>query len=150
MHELTIICRVYYVGVRYDWDPYSVPGGALPPHWRHNERDCVSNHQRLDCLLNRMFRRISNKIPKLRVTGLCDGNPPVTGAFPSQRPVTLNFFSIWYHHDYFCRHIVCRYLITFIRRSDYHKVIYDDIYKCDLLINDFKCVGFDFQTTVFK
>ena len=22
---------------------------------------------------------------KLRVTGLCDGNPPVTGGFPSQR-----------------------------------------------------------------
>ena len=26
-----------------------------------------------------------------RVTGLCDGNPPVTGGFPSQRPVTQRF-----------------------------------------------------------
>ena len=24
--------------------------------WRHNERDVVSNHRRLDCLLNRLFR----------------------------------------------------------------------------------------------
>ena len=25
--------------------------------WRHNERDCVSNHKPHDCLLNRLFRR---------------------------------------------------------------------------------------------
>ena len=25
-------------------------------HWCHNERDGVSNHQRIDCLLNRFFR----------------------------------------------------------------------------------------------
>ena len=24
--------------------------------WRHNERDCVSNHQPHDCLLNRLFK----------------------------------------------------------------------------------------------
>ena len=29
--------------------------------WRHNERDGVSNHWRLDGLLNRLFRRRSNK-----------------------------------------------------------------------------------------
>ena len=32
----------------------------------------VSNHQAHDCLLNRLFRRISKKTSKLRVTGLCD------------------------------------------------------------------------------
>ena len=40
--------------------------------WRHNELDGVSNH-RLDCLLNRLFRRRSKKTSKLRVTGLCRG-----------------------------------------------------------------------------
>ena len=30
--------------------------------WRHNERGCVSNHQRLDCLLNGWFRRRSKWI----------------------------------------------------------------------------------------
>ena len=25
-------------------------------HWRHNERDGVSNHQRFDCMLNCLFR----------------------------------------------------------------------------------------------
>ena len=55
---------------------------CIPLQWRHNEHDGVWNHQRLDCLLNRLFRRRSKKISKLRVTGLCEGNAPVTGAFP--------------------------------------------------------------------
>ena len=40
--------------------------------WRQNERDCVSNHQCLDCLLNYLFRRRSKKTSKMRVTGLCE------------------------------------------------------------------------------
>ena len=31
--------------------------------WRPNERDAVSNHRRLDCLLNRLFRCRSNMFP---------------------------------------------------------------------------------------
>ena len=46
--------------------------------WRHNERDSVSNRRCLDCLLNHFFRRRSKKTPKLRMTGLCEGNLPVT------------------------------------------------------------------------
>ena len=56
--------------------------------WRHIECDGVLNNRRSDCLLNRLFRRRSKKISKLRVTSLCSGNPPVTGGFPSQGPVT--------------------------------------------------------------
>ena len=41
--------------------------------WRHNERDGVSNHQRLDCLLNCLIRRRSKKTSKLRVTGYVRG-----------------------------------------------------------------------------
>ena len=47
--------------------------------WRHNDSDGVSNHQPPDCLLNRLFRHRSKKTSKLRVTGLCAGNSPVTG-----------------------------------------------------------------------
>ena len=48
---------------------------------RHNECDDVSNHRRLDCLINRLFRRRSKKTSKLRVTGLWEGNyaKPVYG-----------------------------------------------------------------------
>ena len=44
-------------------------------------------------LLNRLFRRRSKKEPKLRVTGLCEGNSPVTGEFPYKGPVTQKMFS---------------------------------------------------------
>ena len=52
---------------------------------RHNECDCVSKHRRLDGLLNHLFGRRTKKSSKLRVTGLCEGNSPMTGEFPSQR-----------------------------------------------------------------
>ena len=44
--------------------------------------------------LNRLFRCRSKKTSKIRVTGLCEGNSPVTGEFCSQRtrPVTLKMF----------------------------------------------------------
>ena len=51
--------------------------------WRRNERDGVSNHQRLDYSLNRLFRRRSMKTSKLRVTDLYEGNPPVTTSVSS-------------------------------------------------------------------
>ena len=57
--------------------------------WRHNGRDSVSNHQPHDCLLNRLFRRISKKTSKLRVTGLCAVNPMNS---PHKWPVTRKMF----------------------------------------------------------
>ena len=59
---------------------------------RHNGRDGVSNHNRLDFLLYCLFRRRSKKTSKLRVTGLCEGNPPVTGGFLSQRISNAEIF----------------------------------------------------------
>ena len=68
--------------------------------WRHNERDGVSNHRRLNCLLYCWSRRRSKKTPKLRVTGLCAGNSPVTGEFPAQKASNAENVSIWRrHHD---------------------------------------------------
>ena len=61
--------------------------------WRHNEHDGVSNHQPHDCLFNSLFGRRSKNTPKLRVTGLCEGNSPVTGEFPAHKgPVTGKMF----------------------------------------------------------
>ena len=66
--------------------------------WRHNERDGASNHRRLDCLLNRLFRRRSKKTAKLCVIGFREGYPPVTGGFPSQRASNMKNASIWWRH----------------------------------------------------
>ena len=61
-------------------------------HWRHNERDGVSNHRRLDGWLKRLFRYRSKKTPKLHLTG----------EFLSQKTSDAEKNSIWWrHHDTF-------------------------------------------------
>ena len=60
--------------------------------WRHNGCNGISNHQPHDCLLNRLFRRRSKKTWKLRVTGICEGNSPVTGEFPAQKANNAEMF----------------------------------------------------------
>ena len=86
------------------YDEAARHGGADLPiktlQWRHNECDCVSNHQPRDCLLNTLFRRIPKKIPKLCVNALCEGNSPGTSEFPAQRASSVENVSIWWlHHD---------------------------------------------------
>ena len=67
--------------------------------WRHNWRDGISNHHPHHCLLKRLFRRRPKKTSKLRVTGLCVGNSPVTGEFPAQMASNAENVSIlWRHH----------------------------------------------------
>ena len=66
--------------------------------WRQNERDAALNHQPHDCLLNHLFRHRSKKTAKLRVTGLCAGDSPMTGEFPAQRTRNAKNVSIWWRH----------------------------------------------------
>ena len=76
-------------------------GIVVALQWRHNGRDSVPNHQPHDCLLNRLFRRISEKTSKLRVTGLCAGNSPRIGEFPAQMASNADNVSIWWRHHGF-------------------------------------------------
>ena len=77
------------------WDQ----GEHDPSQWRHNEGGGVTNHRRLDCLLNRLFRCRSKKASKLRATGLYEGNSPVTGEFPAQMASNAENVSIWWRHQ---------------------------------------------------
>ena len=77
----------------------SVKYASTPLHWRHNDHGGVSNHQPHVCLLNRAFRRRSNKMSKLRVTGLCAGNSPGTGEFPAQMTSNAEYVSIGWRHN---------------------------------------------------
>ena len=54
-------------------------------HYSYIERDVVSIHRRLDCLLNRLFMCTLRIISKLRVSGLFEENSPVTGEFSVSR-----------------------------------------------------------------
>ena len=93
------VCRCYFQirSIRH-WNPcmfmFPTLGFPCALRWRHNERDGVSNHRRFHCWL----RRISKKTSKLRVTGLCAGNSPVTGEFPAQKASNAENVSIWWRH----------------------------------------------------
>ena len=82
-HEMYLIC-------------WSATATCWPAAIPHNERNRISNHWHLKCLLRRLFKCRSKKTSKLHVTGLCEGNPPVTGGFPNIGPVTRNA-SISFH-----------------------------------------------------
>ena len=77
------ICHMYFMASQWP---------VAPLQWCHYECDGVSKHQRHECLLNRFFRRKSKKTSKLRATGLCEVNPPVTGGFPAQRVSNAEMF----------------------------------------------------------
>ena len=95
--------------------------GISALQWRHNERDGISNHRRIDCLLNRLFRRRSKKTSKLRVTDLCVGIHRWRVNSPHKWSVTLKMFlfddvimwpkfdniglKIW-HQLSFCKNVV--------------------------------------------
>ena len=74
----------------------------LSLQWRHNWHNGVSNHQPHDCLRCRLFSRRSYETSKLRVTGLCEGNSPMTGEFPAQRASNAEEVSIWWRHHVEC------------------------------------------------
>ena len=93
----------------------------FPLQRRVNERDCVSNHQPHDCLLKHLFGRRSKKTSKLRVTGLCEGNSPVTGEFPAQRASNAENVSIWWRH-----HVTASAQATILfNESKYHVFNFD-------------------------
>ena len=89
-------------------------GIVCPFHWRYNEQDGVSNHRRLDWLLNlagangvsvgsstravlnRLFRGWSRKTLKLCVTGLCEGIHRWLLDSPHKGPVTRKIFPFEY------------------------------------------------------
>ena len=47
------------------------------------------------------------KTSKLRVTGLCEGNSPVTDGFPAQRASNEENVSIWWRHHVLERETTC-------------------------------------------
>ena len=66
--------------------------------WRHNERNGVSNHRRVDCLPNSFFQAQIKKTSKHRANGPYEWNPPITGGFLSQRTSNVENVSIWWRH----------------------------------------------------
>ena len=75
------------------WIDWYDAASHWPLQWRHNEGDGISNHWHINWLLNRLFRRKSEKTSKkLRVTGLCEGNPWWPVDSPHKKPVARKMF----------------------------------------------------------
>ena len=107
------ICQCYYVALysvkvwlifystcslrflKCDWHTWSgkIIGGTF---------SLVSNHQPVDCLFSRLFRRRSRTTSKPRVTGLCAVNSPVNVEFPAQMASDAENVSIWWRHHESC------------------------------------------------
>ena len=99
--ELTtaIVCYLKQLPIFHGLLPFLMTLGCPKSiQWRHNGGDSVSNHQPHDCFLNRLSRRRSKKISKLRVIGLCAGKSPGTGEFPAQMASNAENVSIWWRH----------------------------------------------------
>ena len=91
--------------------------------WCRNERNGVSNHRRLGCLLKHLFRRRLKKTPKLRVIGLCEGTAPVTAGFPSEMANNAETISIY--------DVIMRYLLPYWRvRIIMVLTLNDETYVC--------------------
>ena len=89
-------------------------------------------------LFNRLFRHRSTKTSKIRVTGLCAGNSPVTDEFPAQRASSAENVSIWWRH-HVLRHYTCHFgpvhqnilqiCIGVFSKASSHRRHHDDVIK---------------------
>ena len=80
-------------------------GTYSPGYWRCDEawREQTLVHPPVMCQQRLIYctweLNVMKKTSKFRATGLCEGNPPVTGRFPSQRASNVENMSIcWRHH----------------------------------------------------
>ena len=73
---------------------------------------------------------------KLRVTGLCEGNPPFTGGFPSENASNVENASIWWrHHVLAC---LSEYIVVYLQRLTNWKIsLYVSIF---MMMNLHQCI----------
>ena len=80
---------------------YPYPSGLLLWHQGPCTSAVIMNHYSdvlMGAMASHLFRRRSKKTSKLRVTGLCAGNSPMTGEFPTQMASNAKNVSIWWRH----------------------------------------------------
>ena len=87
--------KVWYSGLVSIWhQDICINHGDLDRsvHWHHNERAVISNHQCLDCLLNRSFRQRWKKTSKLRALACVRGIHRWPVNSPHKGPITEKMF----------------------------------------------------------
>ena len=63
----------------------------------HVTNDCqgVSNYWSIECLFSSLLRLTTKKYLRCVLLSLCEGNPPVTSGFPTQRDCNAEYGSSW-------------------------------------------------------
>ena len=92
-----------------------LPNPSLIDIWVHHNgvimRAMASEITSLATVYSTVYsRRRYKKIPKLRVSGLCEGNSLVTGEFPAQRSSDVENVSIWWRH-----HVLCLFRLDLLK-----------------------------------
>ena len=110
------VCRIYllthaiYLHLMVHVDVISYPRNGPQTanviwHWHYQAGNLLPHYG--DVIMSAMASQITsltvvcsnaNETPKLRVTGLCTGNSPVTGEFPAKRACNEENVSIWWRH----------------------------------------------------
>ena len=111
---------IYVKAFPIGWDRSHVTRAL---QWHHNERDGVSDHRHLHCLLSCCFRRKSKKTSKLRATGLCVWNSPVTSESPAQKASNAENVSIWWCHHEVKRVLWLAYFMSLCLGIDFHQCV---------------------------
>ena len=109
-HDWWVCCYVLYTPPKYKGinissargcHPHNIPGNLHCVNISHYcDVIIVSQITSLKIVYSAVYSRADKKPSKLRITGLCEGNSPVTGEFPAQRASNAENDSIWWrHHD---------------------------------------------------
>ena len=64
-----------------------------------NDHHGVFIYRSMECLFNSLLRLTAKKHQRSALLSLCEGNPLVTGGFPSKRDNDVENASIWWGHN---------------------------------------------------
>ena len=90
-------------GINFSFVLFVVFDSLMPGDTHYS--DVIMGAMRLKSPASRLFTRPFipaqiNKTSKLRAAGLCGGNSPVTGEFPTQMTSNAELVSIWWRHQH--------------------------------------------------
>ena len=91
-HNITLYCNLLYWCDENIHMCISILNGTMALQWRHNEHDCVSNHQSHQCLLNRYLGADQRKHQSSASLAFVRGSHRRPVNSPHKGPVTRKMF----------------------------------------------------------
>ena len=120
----------YPVATKEPWKIWVNEADEFTLQWRHNERESVSNHQRHECLLNRLFRGKSKKHRSPASLAFVRGihRSPVNS--PHKGPVTRKILS--FDNVTMIKNWRCKAKQSKVEKNCVQYILWDVLYMCGL------------------